>query len=197
MESIRAAGWVEIWRKGMAPTTPWKKRNLPHIWRGVKKVFLSQLLHIPYSYGEVWLKVGEEDLGLVSLQVITTAGSKFVADSARNIGAMSQIRFHGLGKGSAPESITDIGLGVELNTELTPAGQRAFGSLAGTAGTNIFQTVGINTLAAPVVITEFGIFTQQPVGTPILVDRTVYAPQAANAGIAVTSIYNLIVPAGG
>jgi hypothetical protein len=110
---------------------------------------------------------------------------------------MAQIRYHGIGKGTSPESPTDIDLLLPLSAELSTPGQRALGTLNGISGTNLFRSLATTTLSFPSVISEIGAFTAQPIGSGILIDRGVFTPIGVNAGVDLISEFLLLFPSGG
>ena len=56
----------------------WRWKNLPNLWRGVRRVLLARFLNLSTYYGSVYLTVkrgnGEVvNYGLASMRVVTTA----------------------------------------------------------------------------------------------------------------------------
>lgn len=137
-----------------------------------------------------------EDYGIVSRHVVTDAGVDYIVDAFQNTTELEIFRFHGIGTGSTAENQTDTALVTELTTEYNPDGDRVSGS-QGENGTNVYQTVGTNTLdSGSPGLREHGIFDLITAGT--LLDRSVFAliTLDGSAGDGLQSTYDFTVTAG-
>lgn len=141
---------------------------------------------------------GVEDLGFVSLKVVTTAGVNFIVDAFQNLVELELMNFHAIGTGVAAEAVGDTALGTELTTEYT-GNVRATG-VQSEPSANIYRTVGTNTLdSGTPAITEHGILTQAATGGGTLLDRSVFGAinlVGAN-GDGLQSTYSFTVTSGG
>lgn len=182
----------------------WRRANLPHLWRGLRRVQLARALRLPHFYGSLYLRkitaAGEvQDLGLASLRVVTTAGVGFITDAFQNLVELENMRFHALGTGSTAEAVGDTALVTELTTQYNPDNTRATGTLA-EAAANVFQTVATTTPDSghPISLREHGILSQAATGGGVLLDRTVYALITLDTnGDAVQSTYSFTTNSGG
>jgi hypothetical protein len=139
-----------------------------------------------------------EDAGCVSRKVITNAGVNALIDAFQGLFALSNFRYHGIGIGTAAESVNDTALAAELTTQYAPDNTRATGTLGEGSASNIFQTVGTNTVDAAVTITEHGLFSAAQVGQGVLWDRSLLSPsQPLNAGDSIQATYQFTMNAGG
>ena len=179
----------------------WRRRNVRHLWRGLRRISLARALRLPHFYGQLHLAVvradGERvDLGLASLRVVTDTGVGFIVDAFQNSVELENMKFHGLGTGSTAENQTDTALVTELTTEYT-GNVRATGTTT-EAAANIYQTVATNTMdAAPgAAIREHGVLSQAATGGGVLLDRTVFAAITLANGDGIQSDYRLTFTAG-
>lgn len=182
----------------------WRLKNLPHLFRGLWRVWLATIFGVPTHYGAVFHRVQRGaggawiEYGLASLRVVTTAGvtdicTRFAGTSAANI---ANYKFHGFGTGTTAEASADTALVTELTTQYATDSTRPTGSQA--ASTNTYTTVG--TLSpdsgGTIAITEHGIFSASSSTT--LLDRSVFSAVnlvAASDSLQVT--YVLTLTAGG
>jgi hypothetical protein len=139
------------------------------------------------------------DYGLVSQKVVTTAGAAFIAarmagTSASNI---ANFNFHGIGTGGTAESSGDTALVTELTTQYNPDNTRATGTQSTPGSTNIYQTVGTNTVDSGVAITEHGIFSQAATGGGTLLDRSLFSVVNLANGDSLQTTYQFTITAGG
>lgn len=154
-------------------------RNLANVQRGFRRVALARRLGIPTLYGQLWLKVArangtEEDLGLVSLQVVTSAGVNYLAaDMAAGASDINLFKFHGFGSGTNAESSSDTALQTEFTTEYATDSTRPTGSQ--NASTNTYTTVATFSPDANAAVTEHGILTQAATGGGTLWDRSKFS----------------------
>lgn len=203
----------------------WRFKNIPNLWRGARRIMAARASKVPHFYGQLSLMVGRckcgdphshtfntpasprtrggvcplaefTDLGLASLRVVTNAGVDFIVDAFQNIVELELMRFHGIGTGSVAENVTDTALGTELTTQLNPDNLRADGSQVEGASSNIYRTVGTNTVDSAVAITEHGIFSVVTVAAGVLLDRTVFAVVNLADGDSLQTTYDLTITAG-
>lgn len=117
-----------------------------------------------------------EPYGVVSEKVITDTGVGFLVDAWQNLTEMENLKYHGIGTGTTAEAASQTALVTELTTEYNPDNTRATGSLTEGATSNIFRTVGTNTLdSGTPVIREHGIFSQAANSGGVLWDRSLFA----------------------
>lgn len=182
-------------------TNRWRRSNARHLWRGARRVLWARIGQVPTHYGTLWLSVIRadgrvEDLGLASMRVVTTAGvNKIVAvmngaDAATGIA----FKFHGLGTGSTAEAAADTALVTELTTQYNPDNTRATGTQTTGGSSNVYRTVGTNTVDATAAIQEHGIFSAATAGT--LLDRSVFSTVTLASGDSLQATYDLTIAAG-
>lgn len=187
---------------GLAPeVNAWRARNVPHLWRGARRVLAARALHLPTFYGAVWLKVlradGDEvDLGLASLRVVTTAGVGYIVDAFQNLTEVENFKYHGIGTGTNSEASSDTALQTELTTQYNPDSTRATGTVGEGASANIYRTVGTITVDASCAITEHGVLSQAATGGGVLLDRSVFSAVNLAASDSLQVPYELTIPAG-
>ena len=196
-------------RKGLPDeVNEWRSLNIrrPIFWKGVKDAELSRrfksLAHIEGSlFGTIIRANGEEvDLGLMGLNIVTTCGVRYIADAFRGTVEPETQKFHGLGTGATAEVIGNTALQTELTTQYNPDNTRATGTLAG--ATNVFTTVGTNTVDASASPTEWGLLNQAATGafnqnTNNLLDRVTFTAVALASGDSLQTTFNLTFTAGG
>lgn len=181
----------------------WKMRNLPNLWRGLRRVKVAKALGVPTMFGALWLKVlfasGQEvDLGLVSMRVVTTTGAGYIVDAFQNLTELENMKFHGIGTNSGAEAAGDTALGTELTTEYNPDNTRATGSTTEASAT-VYRTVGTNTLDGTpgAALREHGVLSQAATGGGVLLDRTMFAAITLSSGDGLQSTYDFTVNTGG
>ena len=180
----------------------WRFRNIPNIWRGLRKIIAARLLRLPHHYGELDLVVIRASgpairYGMASLRVVTTAGVNFIVDAFQNTVEVENLKFHGIGTGTNAEAVGDTALQTELTTQYNPDNTRATGSTTEGASANIYRTVGTNPVDATVAITEHGIFSQAATGGGTLLDRSVFSVINLVSGDSIQSTYDLTFSSGG
>jgi hypothetical protein len=179
----------------------YRTRNLPNIWRGFRRVATARSLRLATFYGALYGRVihadgSEDDLGLISLRVVTTAGVTAICSHLNNNGAtISTFNFHGYGTGGAAEAVGNTALTTELTTEYVVNSTRPTGSQA--ASTNTYTTVG--TLSpdsgGTIAVTEHGVFSASSAGT--LLDRSLFsAVNLVASADSLQTTYVLTLPAG-
>jgi hypothetical protein len=109
-----------------------------------------------------------EDLGLISIQKITTAFRDYLVDSLQNSATnpLSNFKFHGCGTGTTAEENTQTAL-------VTEVGSRVEGSQTEGATANIYKTVATISFTDAYAITEHGVFSASSNGT--LMDRSLFS----------------------
>lgn len=179
----------------------WRLRNLPHLWRGLRRVALARALRLPHHYGQLWLTVIRadgrvEEFGLASLRVVTTAGVGYIVDAFQNSVELENMKYHGLGEGTTAEDVGDTALETELTTEYSSDNTRATGTTTEGASANIYRTVATNTVDGAAAVTEHGILSQAATGGGVLLDRTVFSVVNLASGDSLQSTYDLTFTAG-
>jgi hypothetical protein len=179
-------------RRGLAPeVTDWRRRNIPHLWRGARRVLTARALGLPTVYGALWLRKttveGEEiDLGLASLRLITAAGMNYQVDAFQGLATLGNFRYHALGTGTNGESPSDTALQAELTTAYTTDNTRATGTQGEGASANIYRSTASILVDASVAVTEHGVFSTATSGTGTLLDRSVFAAENLASGAGLT-----------
>ncbi len=136
------------------------------------------------------------DYGLVSRQVITTAGVEFLTDAFQDTVEIELMNFHGIGLGGTGPVIGDTALETELTTQYNPDNTRATG-VQSEAAPAIYRTVGTNTVDATVALLEHGILSQAAVGGGTLWDRSIFSVINLVNGDSLESTYDMTSTAGG
>lgn len=182
----------------------WRLKNIPNLWRGIRRVMTARIFRLPHHYGQLSLTVtrgnGEVvDLGLVSLQQVTTTGVNFIRDAFLNTKELENLKFHGFGTGTNAESSADTALQTEETTQYAPDSTRPTGSQA-SGGAGAYQTVATYSpdSGATRAITEHGIFDQAATGGGSLLDRSQFAAVNLVAGSdSLQATYTITFNAGG
>lgn len=156
---------------------------------GDPRAHISEGLPCPQA---LWL-----DYGLASVRVVTDVGVDFIVDAFQNSTELETMKFHGIGQGSNVEAAADVILDAELTTEYSVDNTRATGSTEEGASSNIYRTIGTNTVDSAVGIEEHGIFDQADVTGGVLLDRSVFSVINLGNGDSLQSTYDLTVSAGG
>lgn len=180
----------------------WKRTNYRRVLTGAEKIRTALALDIPTFWGALHAKVirangDEENYGLVSLRVVTTAGVNFIVDAFQNLVELETLKYHGIGTGTTAEAVGDTALVTELTTQYNPDNTRATGTLAEGAGANVFRSVGTNAVDATVAITEQGMFSQAATGGGTLLDRSVFSALNLVSGDSLQTTYDFTVSSGG
>lgn len=180
---------------------PWKMQNMANVMRGLGRAAVASDNHIATFVGVLRARVVrangmQEDYGVVSLRVVTTAGVNFIVGCFTGANTITTLKYHGIGTGSVAEAAADTALGVELSTQYNPDNTRATGTTVVGASNNIYETVGTNTVDAAAAITEHGIFSQAATGGGTLLDRSVFAAINLSSGDGLQTTYDLTFTAG-
>lgn len=128
-----------------------------------------------------------KDYGVVSRQVVTTAGITALANALVNTFESELFNFHASGTGGTAEAIGDTALVTEVETRV--AGTQSNPS----AG--VYRTVATVSYTATRTITEHGIFSASTVGT--LLDRSLFTGIPVVSGDSIQFTYNFTYTAGG
>lgn len=152
--------------------------------------------------GHLWLsKIGRngiEDYGLVSCRVVTTVGVKYIVDAFQNLVEAENMKYHGIGTGTAAESASNTALSSELTTQYSTSNTRATGTTGAQSGnSNVYETSATVTVSAAVAVTEHGVFSSATAGGGVLLDRSVFAPVNLASGESLQVTYSLTFPSGG
>lgn len=133
----------------------------------------------------------EQDLGLLSCRVVTTAGVNYMRDdfNAATGGAdIGNFNFHDCGTTNTAEAVTDTTLAAAYG------GARVAGTQSSPASKQ-YRTVGTITFSGTFAIVEHGIFSASSAGT--LWDRSVFAAINVVSGDAIQFTYTLTINDGG
>lgn len=181
----------------------YRSRNLRNIWRGWRRIATARALGIAHLYGALGLRVlrGDgtiEDLGLVSLRVVTNDGVGFIVDAFQNLVELENMKYHGFGTGTNNEAASDAALQTELTTEYATDNTRPTGTTT-ESSSNVFQSVA--TFApdsgGTIAVTEHGIFSQAANSGGVLLDRSKFsAVNVAASADSIVSTYSLTLTAG-
>jgi hypothetical protein len=158
----------------------WRRSNLPHLWRGARRVVGCKVLRAAHVYGQLYLRRFRPDgtideLGLASLRVVTDTGVGYIVDAFQNLVELENMKFHGFGTGSTAESASQTALVTELTTEYVSDNVRPTGTTTEGATANIYRTVATLDPDADVALREHGIFSQAATGGGVMLDRSLYA----------------------
>lgn len=138
-----------------------------------------------------------EDYGVVSRRVITTAGVNALATNFQAASAVLNYNFHAIGTGTNAEAIGDTALQTEVpNGTYAVSGTRPTGTKTNPSA-NIYQTVGVNIVAAGATLQEMGILSQAATGGGTLWDRFLTGTQVLNSGDTFQTTVKAIFAAGG
>lgn len=200
---------LEIKRLNVGPGAWWHVRNRvrPSFWLGWLAVIAAKLFTkttgIPTMTSTLELLNHRRadgmivSYGVVSYRVITDA---FVSalmtdwfDASKDI---TNFTYHGIGTGTASESVLDSALGTEATTALSPDNIRATGTKTKPA-TNQLQSLATITVDAAVAMTEQGLFDTAAVGTGTLADRNVFSTVNLAIGDSFQSKHTFTVNSGG
>lgn len=136
------------------------------------------------------------DYGVLSRRAITNNGVGFLVDAWQNLVELEAMIYHGIGTGTTAAAQTDTALETESTTALNPDNTRATGSQAEN-GSNVFRTIGTNTVDASVACTEHGILSQAATGGGTLWDRHTFTVINLSNGDSIQTTYDMTATAGG
>lgn len=180
----------------------WRARNLPNLLRGLWRVLIARLLHVPHFYGQVSAVIIRANgdrvaLGLVSLRVVTTAGVNAIVDAFQNTVELENFKYHGFGTGTNNEAVGDTALQTELTTEYASNNTRPTGTTTEGASANIYRTVATLSPDASAAVTEHGIFDQSSNAGGTLLDRSKFSVVNLISGDSFQITYDLTFSSGG
>jgi len=125
--------------------------------------------------------------------LIVNAGENFLVDAWQNSVELEIMKYHGIGTSAVSATETDTGCTTELTTQYNPDSTRATGSLTEGTATNIFRTVGTNTVDASVAITEWCLLSQAATGGGTMWSRVVFSAVNLSSGDSLQTTYDLTV----
>lgn len=205
-----ATTWRTILRHGLPrpglgrEVNRWRLRNLPNLWRGLRRVALARTFGIAHVYGALYLEVIRADgtrvsLGLASLRVVTDAGVAYLVDALQNTVEPENLKFHGFGTGTTAEAASQTALVTEESTQYATDNTRPTGSQAEN-GANVYRTVATYSpdSGGTRAITEHGIFSQAATGGGTMLDRSVFSAVNLVAGAdSLQATYDFTIGSGG
>lgn len=168
-------------RNASPAVNAWRRSNFRHLARGLRTLIPAKALGIPTMYGALFGRVirgnGQvEELGLMSLRLVTTTGCGFIVDAFQNLVELEDMKYHGYGTGGAAEASANTALTTELTTEYVVNSTRPTGTTTEASAT-VYRTVA--TLApdsgGTLAITEHGVFSQAATGGGVMIDRTLFS----------------------
>ncbi len=139
----------------------------------------------PYGCLEVVVKHRdgrEYDLGLVSVNKVTTAFVNYLTDALHVSADISLFKFHGSGTGNTPEANSQAALVTEVDT-------RVSGNQTEGASANIYHTEAELVYTTSRNIVEHGVFTASSSGT--MMDRSVFSTIAVDTNTNILFKYEL------
>jgi len=136
------------------------------------------------------------DYGVVSTRVVTDAGVAFLVDAWQNSVELENMKYHGVGTGTAAEDAADTALQTESTTIINPNSTRATGSLTEGATPNVFRSVATVVFDGAGAITEHGLFSQAATGGGTLWDRSVFSPINVVSADGIQFTYDVTFTAG-
>ena len=194
---IRAFGFPN--RDASPVVNAWRQSNLRNLARGLRTVVPARKLRIPTFYGALFGRVIHADgtvdeLGLMSLRVVTTAGVNYIVDAFANTTELENLKYHGYGTGATAEAAADTALVTELTTQYATDNTRPTGTTTEGASANIYRTVATLSPDASVAITEHGVFSATTAGT--LLDRSLFSAVNLTSADSLQTTYDLTLTAG-
>ncbi len=140
------------------------------------------------------------ELGVVSHQLVTTAGVNKIVDFLTNTDVTNpqNFKYGGFGTGATGPVIGNTALGTEFTTQYATSNTRPTGTQSVGSSANIYRLVATFSPSATVSPTEFGIFTQAATGGGTLLDRfTFTATPLTGATDSLQMQTDITFPAGG
>lgn len=149
---------------------------------------INALKNKVYFYGKLYaVKITNghrENLGLIDVRLVSTAGKNAIVDAFQNTFALDDFHYHGSGTGTTAPDVADTTLETEVES-------RATGTATEGASANIFKSVGTVAYTATRAVTEHGIFSASTAGT--LLDRSTFTAINVNNGDSIEFTYELTV----
>jgi len=175
------------------PAVRWKLANLKNLIRGFDRVQRESKFKDTRPAGMLRIKANVKgevfDLGLVSVNMVTTAGVNFVIDAIQGLATITNFKYHASGTTNTAEAIGDTALVVEVDTRV--AGTQIEG-----ASTNIYKTVATLVYTATRTIVEHGLFDQLALGGTLF-DRSIFTGIGVNTATSIEFDYQWTLNAGG
>lgn len=170
----------------------WKLANLKHLIRGFERVERESNSKDTRPAGVLRIKAKAQgevfDLGLVSVNVVTTAGVNYVIDAVQALATISNLKYHASGTTNTAEAVGDTALVAEVES-------RVSGTQIEGASANIYKTVATIAYTATRTIVEHGLFSASTAGT--LFDRSVFTGIGVDTSTSIEFTYEWTLNAGG
>jgi hypothetical protein len=189
-DGLRLHGWLVATAFSATCQTDTEKADAIGIWHQTKRA-VARLILPPSAYAD---PRACRVLAVRSVRnLIVNTGENYLVDAFQNLTEPENLRYHAIGTGTAAPAETDTALAAELTTQYNPDNTRATGSLTEGAATNVFRTVGTNTVDAAVAITEWGLMSQAAVPGGTLWSRVTFAAINLASGDSLQTTYDLTV----
>lgn len=143
---------------------------------------------VEYSDSSKRRVVRRHKLGLVSVNLVTTAFVNYLTDALHNSADITLFKYHGSGTDNTAENAADTALIAEVGT-------RVSGNQTEGASANIYHTEAQLTYGSSLNIVEHGVFTASSAGT--LMDRSVFTAIPVNTTTEILFKYELTSNSGG
>jgi hypothetical protein len=209
-DALLSLDWTEVRDKAYPKlglpdeVNEWRLANMRKVRRRFKRIKRAQKHHGPLLVGSFGLRTLDRAgnplvFGVCGLDVVTNEFVSTLTDHMQSsTGGIDLFRYHAIGTGSSAASAADGALGTEISATGLTAGGRAIGTQTEGASTNIYETVGTNTVNSTRALREVGVFNSSvSAGAAILVDRDVYAVINLSSGESLQSTYDLTYASGG
>lgn len=178
------------------PGVEWRLENLAYLYRGFERVSRESGSERQRPAGTLRVRVKEArvggtdvfDLGLASVNVVTTAGVNYVIDAIQSLATISNLKWHASGTNNTAENVSNTALGSET-------GSRVSGTQVEGASANIYKTVATVSYGSSLSIVEHGLFSASTTGT--LFDRSVFTAIAVDTSTSIEFTYEWTLNAGG
>ena len=175
------------------PAVRWKLANLKNLIRGFDRVQRESKFKDTRPAGMLSIKANVKgevfDLGLVSVNVVTTAGVNFVIDAIQGLATITNLKYHASGTTNTAEAIDDTALAVEVDVRV--AGTQIEGASA-----NIYKTVATLVYTDTRTIVEHGLFDQLALGGTLF-DRSVFTGIPVDTSTSIEFTYEWTLNSGG
>ena len=170
------------------PILTWKLNNLKYLASGFDRVNKQTKFNDTIPAGTLRIKVNEDNYGLASVDVVTTAGVNYIVDSLQGLATINNLRWHASGTNNTAPAVGDT----TLNTEV---GTRVSGTQTEGASANIFRTVATLTYGSSFTIVEHGILSASSGGT--LLDRSIFTGIGVDTTTSIEFTYDYTFSSGG
>jgi hypothetical protein len=201
-------------RASVSDTLPWRAlhkeakayrwANLHNALRDVPTIFLGILIGSRRNYGVLRLALQRGDgstldLGVVSHQLITTAGvNKIVSGlNATDAATFQAFKYLAFGTGAVAPAIADTALGTEFTTQYATDNVRPTGTQGVGGSANVYRVTGTFSPDTTCTPTELGLMSQAATGGGTMLDRFTYTgvPLTGSADSLAPTI-DITIPAG-